>query len=76
MKIMKKKNLKSSNVFSNALAFHNGLACLVGSPSAAAKSGRRLRPTYLTNLKTLCCVCVSSNLIYGSHTHFRVISDK
>ena len=44
--------------FPKALAFHNSLACLVGSPSAPAKAGRRLRPTYLINLKTLCCMCV------------------
>ena len=46
------------NAFPNALAFpkallfHNSLACLVGIPSAPAKAGRRLRPTYLINLKT------------------------
>ena len=38
--------------FPKALTFHNTLACLVGIPSAPAKAGRRLRPTYLINLKT------------------------
>ena len=60
--------------FPKALTFRNTLACLDCIPSAPAKAGRRLRPTYLINLKTLCCV--SSNLIYDSHSHFRVISDK
>ena len=46
------------NAFPNALAFHKALAfpkalaCPVGIPSAPAKAGRRLRPTYLINLKT------------------------
>ena len=40
------------NAFPKALTFHNTLACLVGIPLAPAKAGRRLRPTYLINLKT------------------------
>ena len=44
--------------FPKALTFHDTLTCLVGIPSAPAKAGRRLRPTYLINLKTLCCMCV------------------
>ena len=40
------------NAFPNALTFHNTLACLDCIPLAPAKAGRRLRPTYLINLKT------------------------
>ena len=49
---------RTLNAFPNALAFpealtfHKTLACLVGIPSAPAKAGRRLRPTYLIKLKT------------------------
>ena len=38
--------------FPKALTFHNTLACLDCIPLAPAKAGRRLRPTYLINLKT------------------------
>ena len=42
------------NAFPNALAFPKALtlARLVCIPLAPAKAGRRLRPTYLINLKT------------------------